>query len=87
VSTTPLWVPLVVAGVAGTMIAGIGGTLIAQRWANQRDDKTRVLRWAFGRSLGERSLACALLACFWDSGLFLPWYGIRRLHAFRGALF
>jgi hypothetical protein len=41
-STTPLWVPLVVAGigVAGTLIAGIAGTLIAQRWANQRDDKT-----------------------------------------------
>jgi hypothetical protein len=27
-------------GVAGTLIAGITGTLIAQRWANQRDDKT-----------------------------------------------
>jgi hypothetical protein len=42
VSTTPLWVPLVVAGigVAGTLAAGIAGTLIAQRWANQRDDKT-----------------------------------------------
>ena len=42
VSSTPLWVPLVVAGigVAGTLVAGIAGTLIAQRWANQRDDKT-----------------------------------------------
>ena len=40
--TTPLWVPLLVAaiGVAGTLIAGIAGTLIAQRWADQRDDKT-----------------------------------------------
>jgi hypothetical protein len=48
VSTTPLWVPLVVAGVgvAGTLIAGIAGTLIAQRWANQRDDKT----WARERA-------------------------------------
>jgi hypothetical protein len=41
-STTPLWVPLLVAaiGVAGTLIAGIAGALIAQRWSNQRDDKT-----------------------------------------------
>ena len=40
-STTPLWVPLLVAaiGVAGTLIAGIAGTLIAQRWSNQRDNK------------------------------------------------
>lgn len=40
-STTPLWAPLVVAGigVAGTLTAGIAGSLIAQRWANQRDDK------------------------------------------------
>jgi hypothetical protein len=40
--TTPLWVPLLIAaiGVAGTLIAGISGTLIAQRWADQRDDKT-----------------------------------------------
>jgi len=42
VSTTPLWVPIVVAaiGVAGTLIAGIAGTLVAQRWADRRDDKT-----------------------------------------------
>lgn len=41
-SATPLWVPLVVAGigVAGTLTAGIAGALVAQRWANQRDDKT-----------------------------------------------
>ena len=31
---------MVAIGVAGTLIAGIAGTLIAQRWANQRDDKT-----------------------------------------------
>jgi hypothetical protein len=42
-STTPLWVPIVVAGigVAGTLIAGIAGSLITQRWADRRDDKTR----------------------------------------------
>jgi len=41
-STAPLWVPLLVAaiGVIGTLVAGIAGTVIAQRWANQRDDKT-----------------------------------------------
>jgi hypothetical protein len=35
----------------------------------------QVLSWAFARSPGDRSFACALLACFWDSGLFLPLYG------------
>jgi hypothetical protein len=42
VSTTPLWVPIVVAGigVAGTLTAGIAGGLITQRWADRRDDKT-----------------------------------------------
>ncbi len=41
-STTPLWVPIVVAGigVAGTLTAGIAGGLITQRWADRRDDKT-----------------------------------------------
>ena len=41
VSTTPLWVPLVVAGlgVAGTLTAGIAGGLITQRWANKREDR------------------------------------------------
>ena len=34
------------------------------------------LSWAFARSPGARSLAWALLACFCDSGLFLPLYGI-----------
>ena len=36
----------------------------------------QVLSWAFARSPGERSLACALLASFWDCGLFFPLYGI-----------
>jgi RNA polymerase sigma-70 factor (ECF subfamily) len=36
----------------------------------------QVLSWAFALSPGERSFACALLACFWDSGLFFPLYGI-----------
>ena len=36
----------------------------------------QVLSWAFARSPGDRSFACALLACFWDSGLFFPLYGI-----------
>ena len=36
----------------------------------------QVLSWALARSPGERSFACALLAAFWDSGLFLPRYGI-----------
>ena len=34
----------------------------------------QVLSWAFARSPGERSLACALLASFWDCGLFFPLY-------------
>jgi len=29
---------------------------------------------AFARSPGARSFACALFACFWDSGLFFPLY-------------
>jgi hypothetical protein len=36
----------------------------------------QVLSWAFARSPGDRSLACALLASFWDCGLFFPLYGI-----------
>ena len=35
-----------------------------------------VLSWAFALSPGERSYACALSACFWDSGLFFPLYEI-----------
>jgi hypothetical protein len=55
VSSTPLWVPLVVAGigVAGTLTAGIAGGLVAQRWASQREEKAwarerarEQLRWA-----------------------------------------
>ena len=39
VSSTPLWVPLVVAGigVAGTLTAGIAGGLITQRWSDRRE--------------------------------------------------
>jgi hypothetical protein len=42
VSTTPLWAPIVVAGigVAGTLTAGIVGGLTTQRWADRRDNKT-----------------------------------------------
>ncbi len=42
VSSTPLWVPLVVAGVgvAGTLTAGIVGGLITQRRADQREADT-----------------------------------------------
>ena len=36
----------------------------------------QVLSWAFALSPGARSFACALLACFWESGLFFPLYGI-----------
>jgi hypothetical protein len=36
----------------------------------------QVLSWAFARSPGARSFAWALLACFCDSGLPLPRYGI-----------
>src|SRR5690349_5852974 len=36
----------------------------------------QVLSWAFARSPGDRSLACALLASFWDCGLFFPLCGI-----------
>jgi hypothetical protein len=41
-STTPLWVPLVVAGIGvlGTLAGGIAGGLLTQRWADRRDDKT-----------------------------------------------
>ncbi len=41
VSSTPLWVPLVVAGIGvlGTLIAGVVGALTVQRWASQREDK------------------------------------------------
>jgi hypothetical protein len=44
VSTTPLWVPLVVAGigVAGTLAAGIAGGLMTRRWADKREDKAWV---------------------------------------------
>jgi len=40
-SSTPLWVPLVVAGigVTGTLIAGISGAWITRRWSDQREDK------------------------------------------------
>ena len=34
------------------------------------------LSWAFARSPGALSFAWARLACFWDSGLFFPRYGI-----------
>jgi len=39
VSSTPLWVPLAVAGVgvAGTLTAGIAGGLITQRWSDRRE--------------------------------------------------
>jgi len=55
VSSTPLWVPLVVAGigVAGTLTAGIAGALIAQRWASQREEKT----WARERAREEQRWA------------------------------
>lgn len=38
-SSTPLWVPLVVAGigVAGTLTAGVAGGLITQRWSDRRE--------------------------------------------------
>ena len=36
----------------------------------------QVLNWAFALSPGARSFACALLACFWESGLFFLLYGI-----------
>jgi hypothetical protein len=35
----------------------------------------QVLSWAFARSPGARSFACARLASFWDGGLFSPLYG------------
>jgi hypothetical protein len=37
----------------------------------------QLFSWAFARSPGPRSLAWERLACFWDSGLFLPLYGVR----------
>jgi hypothetical protein len=41
VNTTPIWVPLVVAGIAvlGTLSGGITGALITQRQADRREDK------------------------------------------------
>lgn len=40
VSSTPLWVPLVVAGmgVAGTLAGGVTGTVLTQRRADRRED-------------------------------------------------
>jgi hypothetical protein len=48
VSSTPVWVPLVVAGigVAGTLTAGIAGSLVAQGWTRQREEKA----WARERA-------------------------------------
>ncbi len=39
------------------------------------------LSWALARSPGERSRAWARLACFWDSGLFRPLYGVMACSA------
>ena len=52
VSTTPLWVPLAVAGmgILGTLAAGVAGGLLTQRWADRRDDKT----WALERAREEK---------------------------------
>src|SRR6201987_1482478 len=36
----------------------------------------QALSWAFALSPGERGFACALLASFWEAGLFFPLYGI-----------
>lgn len=40
-SSTPLWVPLVVAGIAvvGTLLAGISGAWFTRRWSDQREDR------------------------------------------------
>jgi hypothetical protein len=55
VSTTPLWVPLAVAGIAvlGTLSGAIAGTVITQRQANRREDKT----WAREREQKRESWA------------------------------
>lgn len=39
----------------------------------------QLFSWALARSPGPRSLAWARLACFCDSGLFLPVYGMRAM--------
>lgn len=54
-NTTPLWVPLVVAGIAvlGTLSGAIAGTVITQRQANRREDKT----WAREREQKRESWA------------------------------
>lgn len=54
VSSTPLWVPLVVAGigVAGTLAGGLTGTVLTQRRADRREDAA----WARQREREQRVL-------------------------------
>ena len=54
-NTTPLWVPLLVAGIAvlGTLSGAIAGAVITQRQANRREDKT----WARERERERESRA------------------------------
>lgn len=54
-STTSLWVPLVVVGigVAGTLTVGISGGLITQRWPDKRDDRAWARRRNFHRRFDE----------------------------------
>src|SRR3569833_565892 len=39
----------------------------------------QLFSWALARSPGPRSRAWARLACFWESGLILPLYGVLLL--------
>src|SRR6185437_7477091 len=55
---------------------GLGELTGAPRAAAELTKNFQLLSWAFARSPGARSRAWARLASFWDSGLFLPRYGI-----------
>ena len=55
---------------------GLGELTGAPGAAAEFGEDLQVLSWAFALSPGARSFACALLACFWESGLFFPLYGI-----------
>ena len=56
-------------------VDGLGELTGAPAAAAEFGEDLQVLSWAFALSPGARSFACALLACFWESGLFFPLYG------------
>ncbi|MBM4722856.1 hypothetical protein GS439_09075 [Rhodococcus hoagii] len=55
-NTTPLWVPLVVAGLGliGTVVGAISGVLITQRRSDKREDASWEREWDRERAGWER---------------------------------